>query len=73
MIDQKGWARPGNANKWHYFNDEITSLCRRWMFVSEHAEDESDDHPDNCVECRRKKKRLDEKPVVDKSDINDHT
>lgn len=55
----KGWARPGNAQKWHYFNDDIVSVCRKWMFAGEMDEGQ-DDHPDNCIQCQRKKKRQDE-------------
>lgn len=60
----KGWARPWNAKKWHYFDDDLVSLCKRWMFAGEEAEDYSDNHSANCVECRRKKKRLDDKAVT---------
>jgi hypothetical protein len=55
-----GWGRPANAAKWHYFNGEIYSLCRRWLFAGE-TEQGMDEHADNCKACMKKKSALDAK------------
>lgn len=49
-----GWARPAKSRKYHYFaRDEVTSICRRWMYSGE-REPDSFESPDDCAVCRRK-------------------
>ncbi|HIB9845944.1 TPA: hypothetical protein ACWZIO_003183 [Escherichia coli] len=56
-----GWARPANSRKYHYFaRDEVTSICRRWMYSGE-REPDSFESPDDCVVCRRKLNKEKEK------------
>ena len=49
----KGWARPSQCRKWHYFDGDIRSLCGRWMFFGGGHEEGSDASPDNCKACKR--------------------
>lgn len=58
MTKMNGWSCPGNAKKWHYFNNDIVSLCRRWMFAG-NTEPGQDEHPDNCKACQKAKGKLD--------------
>lgn len=54
MSRESGWGRPANATKWHYFpQDQGMSLCHKWGFYFGTVEQGSDDHPDNCAECKR--------------------
>jgi hypothetical protein len=64
----KGWAIPGHATKAHYFDNDVTSLCRKWALLfarPEAFEDSNDDHIENCVACKRKKAKLDAKTQKD--------
>ena len=56
--DRKGWALPGQCRKWHYFDGDIRSLCRYWMFLGGGHEEGNDGSPDNCKACRKAKERL---------------
>ncbi|KNC93629.1 hypothetical protein [Trabulsiella odontotermitis] len=50
-----GWARPVNASKHHYFKeDEVTSICGRWMLFSDIREPDTFESPDDCKECRKR-------------------
>ena len=49
-----GWGRPARSKKYHYFaENEVTSICRRWMYSGE-REPDSFESPDDCAVCRRK-------------------
>ena len=52
---KEGWGHPGHyqSRKWHYFR-EARSLCGKWMFTGV-LEQGSDDSPDNCASCKRKR------------------
>ena len=53
----QGWGWPERARKAHYFDGEIISLCRGWMFSGD-MYDNKHDHTDNCKACRRKLRKL---------------
>jgi hypothetical protein len=57
----KGWAFLTGSKKAHYFNDDMFSLCRKYGFYFGEADDTNDDHKDNCAECVKKKKKLNNK------------
>ncbi len=68
MTEQEhtGWGKPGSSRnqKWHYFNNESTSLCRKWGFFWGYVEQGNDENSDNCAECKRKLKRLREEDLA---------
>ena len=51
-IGVKGWGRPFQAKKWHYFINK-RSLCGKWVFFSLGLDDSPHTSPDNCVACER--------------------
>ena len=56
-----GWSHPPNSRKWHYWpEDDIISLCRKWMFAGERTPDEEcfAGDPVECAQCRRKLTKL---------------
>jgi len=63
MIKQKsksgrGWKVLINSPKAHYFV-EGRSLCGKWLCLGkEDFEDSNHDHPDNCVKCKKTRKKL---------------
>lgn len=64
QAQKRGWYSLLNSRKWHYFNGETTSLCRRYaVFVLNPAElcDDNHDSPDNCKECKRRREQLAQK------------
>lgn len=63
MALPKGWALPAGSysRKYHYFDGDSICLCRKWLYTGVGAEDTNDEHPDNCVACKRKKAKLDKK------------
>ena len=58
MIQKEGWNWLINSPKWHYFRDG-RSLCGRWMSFTKDGFDTEDklDHPDNCKECNKRRKK----------------
>ena len=66
-IAKTGWAWVLGAKKWHYFSVDGRSLCRKYGVNKAYAiiglhgqlEKGKDSNPDNCAECKRRKKRLD--------------
>lgn len=49
-----GWGRPARSKKYHYFaENEVTSICCRWMYSGE-REPDSFESLDDCAVCRRK-------------------
>ena len=66
MNQRNGWGRPLNANKWHYFDNDMISLCRKWMYNGE-TEQGQDEHAENCVACKRKKLANDKKKTIKQS------
>ena len=61
----EGWGACHNTSKWHYFDTEGRSLCRRFMlFGQQDLQQGNDDSPDNCKECvRRLEKRKQKRGV----------
>jgi hypothetical protein len=58
---KRGWKRPSDARKWHYFNAEFTSLCGKWMVFSlDHLDNVSHFDKENCVECKKLREKLEE-------------
>ena len=57
---ERGWGKPWNAKKWHYFDGDTISLCGKWWYLGE-RDDTLDDPPDNCVVCMKKKVKLEKK------------
>jgi hypothetical protein len=57
---REGWAKPGNANRFHYFRG-ATALCRRWMFTGDLDSDNGNPGEDprgmDCRQCWRARKR----------------
>lgn len=49
-----GWGKSPASRKWHYFNAESFSLCRRIGFFFGEVEQGMNTHADNCAECKRK-------------------
>ncbi len=50
-----GWARPLNSRKHHFFKeDEVTSICGRWMMFGDGREPDTFESPDDCAACRKK-------------------
>ena len=56
-VIKEGWAWTFGSRKWHYvINNE--SLCGKWLFPGNPMlEQDGDDSPDNCAECRRRRKK----------------
>lgn len=54
---KEGWGLPTRAKKWHYFFGSAP-LCGRFRFFSGQLWYRKDDSPDNCLECRGKKKKF---------------
>ena len=52
-----GWGLPQCSRKWHYFTSDGLSLCCKVGFYRGPREQGNDDSPDNCAECRKRKKR----------------
>ena len=50
---RKGWAKPGAAAKFHYFEDG-RSLCGRWAFGGDLEEDDDKTSPGDCKACAKK-------------------
>lgn len=70
----KGWAIPSGGTKAHYFDNDVTSLCRKWALLFARAdvfEDTNDDHIENCAACKRKKAKLDAKNAKNSVDESD--
>jgi hypothetical protein len=53
MVSPKGWGRPMQSRRFHYFDNNSMSLCRKWGFYFGDAEDTHDDHTDNCAVCQK--------------------
>ena len=53
-----GWGHSPASRKWHYFDDDSFSLCRKIGFYSGPTVKGEDDNPDNCAECKRRLKKL---------------
>lgn len=54
-----GWSRPINCNKHHFFGeDEITSICGKWMYFGHDRETDTFESPDDCADCRRQLNKL---------------
>lgn len=70
MSNKRGWAILSNTRKYHYFDtDQTVSLCGRWLMWGYVSRDDSkDDHPENCVSCRKKKAKLDSQQEATKPD-----
>lgn len=56
-LGKRGWGSPLLSKKSHYFNDDLISLCGKWMYTGE-LEDDKHDHPDNCAACMKKRTKL---------------
>lgn len=54
-----GWGKPGASKKWHYFDNDEISICRKWWALLVDLDNTNDDSPDNCAECKRRKAKLD--------------
>lgn len=50
--EKRGWGFISNSRKWHYYVNG-TSLCRKFMKLSDNLETGNDGSSDNCAECRR--------------------
>lgn len=59
MSNEKGWGFPLRSKKAHYFNNELVSLCGKWMFTGK-LEDDKHNSPDNCKICMKKREKLPE-------------
>lgn len=55
MSVERGWAKPSNSRKWHYFV-EARSLCRNWLYLGDILETDQAAGPtsNDCATCRRK-------------------
>ncbi|ELD0485488.1 hypothetical protein QUQ58_002004 [Escherichia coli] len=63
-----GWGRPARSKKYHYFaENEVTSICRRWMYFGE-REPDSFESPDDCAVCRRKLNKKNEQEATSEQD-----
>ncbi len=57
-----GWWNPTpysmrQRSVFHYVGPDGRTLCRKWLYVGLGiVEEGQDDHPDNCAECKKKKK-----------------
>ena len=50
-----GWGWVIGSRKWHYFDEEGYSLCKKWYKFTDGAlEQGNDNSPDNCSMCRKK-------------------
>jgi hypothetical protein len=49
---QEGWAFLYNSPKWHYFDANGHSLCKKWMTFAADREQGNDGSPDNCKACK---------------------
>lgn len=56
MIEKKGWAKPANSQRWHYFQDG-RSLCAVWVYYGDfRADDQKGPRPqgqEDCPKCLR--------------------
>lgn len=58
----EGWGFISNSRKWHYYQSNGHSLCRKFMkFTSHDLEQGNDDSADNCTECKRRRAILTQK------------
>lgn len=60
MADEKyqGWYHVIGSTKWHYFQNEPISLCRRWLVPGldpKQLEDDNHTSPDNCKTCQKER------------------
>ena len=53
----KGWGFPLNSKKAHYYNEDLISLCGKWMFRGR-LEDDNHNSSDNCKMCMKKREQL---------------
>lgn len=53
-----GWGFPNGSKKAHFFNKEMTSLCRSYGYFKGPVEVGQHDHKDNCARCKKKVKAL---------------
>jgi len=60
MIVGSGWIKLVNTRKYHYFKNDVVSLCGKWMYLGTAELDSSDlfGHRDNCKTCEKKRKSL---------------
>lgn len=58
--EMKGWERPINARKYHYYDEDGRSLCGKWflMFGSNFDPEFGEAGPDDCKACRAKVEKL---------------
>lgn len=54
----KGWGKPADSRKFHYFNNDSFCLCGKYGFYFGEAEDDQHDHEENCAVCKRKYAKL---------------
>jgi hypothetical protein len=52
-----GWGFPGNSRKAHYFGTDGMALCHRWGLFRGSLDDTNHESPENCAECKRRRKR----------------
>lgn len=66
---QDRWFGPGGSKRFHYFDEELRSLCGKWMLWATPqkaglewgmAQDNADG---DCAECTRRLARLRETPA----------
>jgi hypothetical protein len=53
MSTEEGWTYLYNSPKWHYFEKDGRSLCKRWMTFTKEFEIGNDDSADNCAACKK--------------------
>ena len=52
---ERGWAKPSNSRKWHYF-DGARALCNRWLYFGDILETDQSASPNSndCAACRKR-------------------
>jgi len=60
-MPRQGWGKPALSRKYHWFEADGRCLCGSWGFYTGPLEEGRDDHPENCVTCRKRKARQEAK------------
>ena len=48
-----GWGFSPVSTRWHYFDSDGMSLCKKVGFFQGETEQGNDDSPENCAKCKR--------------------
>ena len=50
---KEGWGKSPVSRKWHYFRNGMSLCCKVGFYLGPLEQNDDDDHPDKCAQCKR--------------------